>query len=552
MTRYGQTMAEALKGINEKLKPSDGAGAYVKDFKKSDAPQFKGKSDEKKQKMAIAAYLDDKEENMNIGMNEKMMKGFVVRYTDKNGERLAVPYKTRDRAKEEVKALKKLGAKDIEITTHNLNFKEEDDHEISMARGELEAISDKALELSSALEGKPDVGNPLEAWVQSKITKAKDYINSVSDYLLYNPDIKMEETEETKEARLQSNWAVSFQMPKGNHRRNSFASKNDATKFANTVKRKGGIVDSMKLALSKNADDLSTSLRSLGEDIDMEEKFKPEGGELFVVTAGPGDNAQKVIGMDKNLRKAQKMRDDYDRKNRPSKPSHKARVYAQSRASQPRNKFKIGQDISYSEFGNKLQFTKVNEVAPVAMALGKVAARAAGAAAGSAVANKVMGKEGFASDAQRKAAFAQGYKAKGKDKKEAVSPEQQAAIAISKKEKEKDDAILVDKKVKKEKTKFEAYTGVPNPRTEGRKSNYATDDEDEEGANKNIIMQLYKAISLRGRFDVVFDDGKKEKVKEPIAQKAIAIHRTFKTSRDRLAFQNKISKSYRDLLNAIR
>ena len=45
MTRYGQTMAEALQGINEKLKPSDGAGAYVKDFRKSDAPQFKGKSD---------------------------------------------------------------------------------------------------------------------------------------------------------------------------------------------------------------------------------------------------------------------------------------------------------------------------------------------------------------------------------------------------------------------------------------------------------------------------------------------------------------------------
>ena len=415
MTRYGQTMAEALKGINEKLKPSDGAGAYVKDFKKSDAPQFKGKSDEKKQKMAIAAYLDDKEENMNIGMNEKMMKGFVVRYTDKNGERLAVPYKTRDRAKEEVKALKKLGAKDIEITTHNLNFKEEDDHEISMARGELEAISDKALELSSALEGKPDVGNPLEAWVQSKITKAKDYINSVSDYLLYNPDIKMEE---------------------------------------------------------------------------------------------------------------------------------------------------------------KAPVTKVNEVAPVAMALGKVAARAAGAAAGTAVANKVMGEEVTAVYTDKKTRKVMSLKFKDiksannffranriaagqinfrpEETQEAVSPEQQAAIAISKKEKEKDDAILVDKKVKKEKTKFEAYTGVPNPRTEGRKSNYATDDEDEEGANKNIIMQLYKAISLRGRFDVVFDDGKKEKVKEPIAQKAIAIHRTFKTSRDRLAFQNKISKSYRDLLNAIR
>ena len=68
-----------------------------------------------------------------------------------------------------------------------------DDHEISMARGELEAIADKATQLASMLQGKSDEGNPLEAWVQSKITKAKDYINSVSDYMLYNPDMKQNE-----------------------------------------------------------------------------------------------------------------------------------------------------------------------------------------------------------------------------------------------------------------------------------------------------------------------------------------------------------------------
>ena len=34
------------------------AGDYVKDFAKSKAPQFKGKSKAKRQKMAIAAYLD--------------------------------------------------------------------------------------------------------------------------------------------------------------------------------------------------------------------------------------------------------------------------------------------------------------------------------------------------------------------------------------------------------------------------------------------------------------------------------------------------------------
>ena len=47
--------------IDEKLKPSMGAGAYVDDFRKSNAPQFKGKSKAKKNKMAVAAYLSAKD-----------------------------------------------------------------------------------------------------------------------------------------------------------------------------------------------------------------------------------------------------------------------------------------------------------------------------------------------------------------------------------------------------------------------------------------------------------------------------------------------------------
>ena len=42
------------------LDPKDGIGSYIKDFKKSKAPQFKGKSDKKRQQMAVAAYLDAK------------------------------------------------------------------------------------------------------------------------------------------------------------------------------------------------------------------------------------------------------------------------------------------------------------------------------------------------------------------------------------------------------------------------------------------------------------------------------------------------------------
>jgi len=57
------------------LDPNDGIGSYIKDFKKSKAPQFKGKSDKKKRDMAIAAYLDAKrgpQESTFAGSNLKL------------------------------------------------------------------------------------------------------------------------------------------------------------------------------------------------------------------------------------------------------------------------------------------------------------------------------------------------------------------------------------------------------------------------------------------------------------------------------------------------
>src|SRR6056300_273263 len=49
---------EAALEIAEKLKVSDGVGAWIKDFQKSDAPQFQGKSEEDRKKMALAAFAD--------------------------------------------------------------------------------------------------------------------------------------------------------------------------------------------------------------------------------------------------------------------------------------------------------------------------------------------------------------------------------------------------------------------------------------------------------------------------------------------------------------
>lgn len=46
------------ESLEEKLKPSDGLGSWIKDFMKSDAPQFKDKSDKEKRDMAIAAFVE--------------------------------------------------------------------------------------------------------------------------------------------------------------------------------------------------------------------------------------------------------------------------------------------------------------------------------------------------------------------------------------------------------------------------------------------------------------------------------------------------------------
>ena len=56
------TIIQQLSTLTMELDPKkDDAGDYIDDFRKSDAPQFKGKSDAKIRKMAIAAYLDAKD-----------------------------------------------------------------------------------------------------------------------------------------------------------------------------------------------------------------------------------------------------------------------------------------------------------------------------------------------------------------------------------------------------------------------------------------------------------------------------------------------------------
>ena len=305
MTRYRKTITESYQELQEKLKPSDGAGEYVKDFRKSDAPQFKGKSDKKIRDMAIAAYLDDKEENM------KIENAFSIK---------------------ERKAVITIDVRKPQVDRH------------------VKQIMKK-------------VGNKVKA------TKtAKGYV------------------------------------------------------------------------MSGDTKDLTTVVDFL---------------------------------FDKNLKNIINPKD-------------------------------MPMDIKMLKNQNETLSKKVKDEL----------------------------------EGEQKEDMSKFYddKALGLTKPKTYNP---------KTKKFEDHQVHL-------KTSYEKYTGVVNPFTEGRRSAYASDDEDEEGANKNIVMQLRKSLNLRGRYDVTFDDGKKVKVKEPIARAAIEKHMTFRTSRDKLAFQNKIGKSYRDLLNAIK
>ena len=79
----------------------------------------------------------------------------------------------------------------------------------------------------------------------------------------------------------------------------------------------------------------------------------------------------------------------------------------------------------------------------------------------------------------------------------------------------------------------------------------ATDD-DIKSADKNIMMQLRKSVSLRGQYSVEFLDKKKVKVPQKIALAVIAKYNSLRKPMNKEKFQAKIAKSYKDLMMVVK
>lgn len=126
---------------------------------------------------------------------------------------------------------------------------------------------------------------------------------------------------------------------------------------------------------------------------------------------------------------------------------------------------------------------------------------------------------------------------------EAVSPAQQAAIAISKKEK--------GEKPKKENrsARRDAMRGMSTDKDFMKKDDddiVATPD-DRKAADKNPLIQLRRIADLPKGGDMEFKDGKKKKITQKDAMKALKGFSALRKNPDKLKFQTMVGKSHSDL-----
>jgi hypothetical protein len=177
--------SQLVKNLAEKLTPKSKPGTYIKDFAKSDAPQFKGKSKEKKREMAIAAYMSNKNEGLDpVGKeDDDINNDGKVNSTDK--------YLGKRR-----QAIAKNMKEDLDIGHQ--------DDEPAMLKKDVYRIAKMASMLYKELD-KFDNGQEVDFphWWQAKIIKAYDYLQAAYGYL--DAEIKTQQMDNTVVAAVALN-----------------------------------------------------------------------------------------------------------------------------------------------------------------------------------------------------------------------------------------------------------------------------------------------------------------------------------------------------------
>ena len=366
-----KTAKDMIGQVKEKLGKDADAGDFIKDFRKSKAPQFKGKSDKKIQKMAIAAYLDSKEEEV----EESLVK--------ESGHEDVASMKTQVQIA--MDALQKMNMELGKLSDED-NLPTWWTNKVSTAVSKLDGMADY-------IDAKHDQGQRMN---EDNITEEKVFVVRFEKegmrFAVPFSDMKRAKDGEKilKKSAGVSNVSVTKDILKPGVSMSKFRTRQEGRILPESKMGELFLDMQMDAQEMSERDFIKTYSRQGFQAAELKRLFKQFNEEVvkeavaqndaFVVTGGPGDNAQKVIAVFKDkgngLKDAKKARDDYNKKNNPTKPSHKARIYRQTRLSQAGKRFKPGEKIMYSTFGNKQQFTKLKEDMKVEHPMVKAAALA--------------------------------------------------------------------------------------------------------------------------------------------------------------------------------
>lgn len=532
-------MAEAYKNIREKLKPSDGAGAYIKDFRKSDAPQFKGKSDKKIQKMAIAAYLDDKEKNENFDIK-------VARTTlDEKKAVITIDVKKPQVNKHITDIMKKVGSK-VKAT------KKSNGYVMSGDVKDLTTVVDYLFDKNLS-----NIVNPKDMPMDIKMLKnSKDMDMDPAKHVAKskrNPDKFCVFDKDGNEVKLFDKKEDAIAYAKANH---------DKLMGEKLDDKDTGIVKAVVAKLKKASGAHAGQAKDLQKALDEGPVIVGEGINPYVSMYRDKKGKMVYDVLDKNEKSAfktsnMKVAQDYLNKNynKLKEENINEAKFAVKLMGIPGAIYIDAESAGKVKQKIRKMLRKPDDLISVDRVLptdfkADLRQRIKGVPSDD---TEMAQNEGFASDAQRRAAFAQGYKAKGKKvKKEMAKGFDEPEFSKKNMVLNKIGLVAQKKKELGKHTDESKKSPLGVHMGEGRRSKYDMDQDDEEGANKNIIMQLRKSVDLKGRFDVEFEDGKKVKVKDTIARAAVLKHAGMRRPAEKLAFQKKIEKSYRDLLNALK
>ena len=206
--KYRQTFAEALKDVREKksaFRISYSKQGQHAGFEDADSLQD---LQNKAQKLRAKGFTIDKMGRNTSPVKESFALYAIRPFSDrrapggqrKKGDKVSGPM-TYTQAVSKAKQMN-VGSS-LSGSTKNVEvrpLKEEDDHEVSMAVGQVRVMKERLDTIMSFLSSKTDDYN-IEGWVQSYITSAEETLTTIADYLDKNPEVQNEQKEGAPEMK---------------------------------------------------------------------------------------------------------------------------------------------------------------------------------------------------------------------------------------------------------------------------------------------------------------------------------------------------------------